>query len=103
MSADPHLNADIAWKREDARRVLDVLQREGLAVPGGDVCELTNGELKYNYDNWYCNPTRKEQFASYADRSVAYAVDYIERYPEPSGSIVMYVLVVSDVIYDQPR
>jgi hypothetical protein len=96
LDADPHLNADIAWSRQDALKVLEVLQKERLAVAGGDVCARKDGALTYTYDNWSCEPIKNERFEVYAPRSITQALDYIKRYPEREGAVVMYVITASD-------
>jgi hypothetical protein len=44
-----------AFSREDAINILAKFEEFQVSILGGDVCELIDGIIQYNYDNWYCD------------------------------------------------
>lgn len=69
-----------ALTREQALNALDQLENEGIGVLGGDVLELREGILKYNYDNWHCDPEENEADSAFTKRSISRAKTYITEY-----------------------
>lgn len=66
-----------------------------LEVPilGGDVCEIINGVLQYNYDNWYCDKLPNESNLDFVKRSIEKAREYIETYLIKRPNKIFFALV----------
>ncbi len=75
--------AGVAFTREDILEALACLKGSQVAVLGGDVLKIGNGNLRYTYDSWYANRGSEEDLTSYFERTIAEAERYIQRYPDP--------------------
>jgi hypothetical protein len=84
---------EIALKKNDAVKAIELLKGSDVAVLGGDVYELENdGYFRPTYDNWYCN---KCDYPSsvFAEKSQEKAMAFLKNYNETNLN-VRYVLVV---------
>jgi len=59
-----------------------------IPVLGGDVCEINDGEISYNYDNWYCEREIGESAVDFILRSNQKAREYIEAYSVKDDSVL---------------
>lgn len=82
-----------ALSKEQALDALDKFEAEKIAVLGGDVYELNDGEPESNYDNWYCDREPDEPLENYVDRSINKARTYISNYNSPNQKQEMFVFV----------
>jgi hypothetical protein len=87
---------DVAWTKEDARRVLDSIRGSNIAVLGGDVFKEHSDGLEPAYDNWHCDRVQGESLTDYATRSLEHAWSYVERYPPEPTHNEYFRLVLSD-------
>ena len=92
--------ANVAWPRNAALSLLQVLYGRTIAVLGGDVLRLAAGQPYHTYDNWHTDPHPSEDFAQYAARSQEAAAAYIQAYRE-NGSQHLYLLVLADRLPSQ--
>jgi Immunity protein 40 len=84
-----------AWPRAAVLEILPYLRKRSIAVLGGDVVRLSEGEGSYTHDNWHTEPAHGEAFADYARRSIEATEQYITRYSEP-GPGHYYILLLAD-------
>jgi hypothetical protein len=66
-----------------------------LQVPilGGDVCELIDGIVQYNYDNWHCEQLQGESKSAFIARSIEKAKRYIENYETEDPDKIFFAFV----------
>lgn len=64
-----------------------------VSVLGGDVCEIKDGLISYNYDNWYCEKEMGESDIDFVLRSNDKAREYIDAYNIKDDS-VMFTFVL---------
>jgi hypothetical protein len=69
---------ELAWRPEDAARVLEVLRPTEIAVLGGDVYVKHSGRFESSHENWYAERAPKEMPSAFAARSQAIAREYLE-------------------------
>ncbi len=69
-----------ALQRSEALKALTRFTELQVPILGGDVCELIDGIIQYNYDNWYCDQIQVESKPEFVLRSIAKAKQYIENY-----------------------
>ena len=71
------------WDRALLLDFLNDPSCKDFVILGGDVVELTDGQMRYTYDNWALEERKiDEPFPSYCERSRAVARAYISRYPD---------------------
>jgi hypothetical protein len=71
--------------REEALQAVCEIEALGIAVLGGDVYQLVEGEAKQNYDSWYCDQTSDESEFVFFKRSTDMAKAYILSYSMPKA------------------
>lgn len=70
------------------------LEKMGIPVLGGDVCEKDpSGRILPNYDNWYCEPLPDESKEDFVHRSIQKTREYIENYPAYEPGRIFFNLV----------
>ncbi|MEO6907431.1 MAG: Imm40 family immunity protein [Abditibacteriaceae bacterium] len=69
-----------ALKRNDALKLISLLEEIPTAILGGDVYFLKEGQLEVSYDNWYCNKLPDENYLNYVNRTHIIARNYIKNY-----------------------
>jgi hypothetical protein len=88
------VGGEIALKKTDAIRALELLKNTDIGVLGGDVYELEDdGYFQPTYDNWYCSKNADDG-KSFAQKSRKVAIDYIRNYKEISNINIRYVIVL---------
>ena len=84
---------ELAWPRNEALEVAECLRSHDLAVLGGDVLEIKDGEPRHTYDNWYARERPVDMgWDEFVQATYDRTVDYISRYNE-TGRRIVYVLV----------
>jgi hypothetical protein len=91
--------AGFAFTRKDILDALESLKGSQVAVLGGDVLEIANGELRYlgTGDNWYADKRPREDLMDYIQRSIVEAERYIRTYPDPEDGTILYSPVISEL------
>ena len=89
-----------AWKPADALKLIDILSSADVAVLGGDVYAIDNGEIERTYENWYCDAKAGESSDDFVQRSCAEATQYISQlqYSKMANSLV--TLVISESLME---
>ncbi|MEP3244603.1 MAG: Imm40 family immunity protein [Sneathiella sp.] len=84
---------EVALKKPDAIKALDLLKNTDIGILGGDVYELEgDGYFQPAYDNWYCDKNSDEQ-AIFAKKSRKMAIEYLLNYEEKPDADIWYVIV----------
>lgn len=82
-----------ALEKSEALDALDKFAELQVPVLGGDVCELIDGVIQYNYDNWYCEQIQGEPRLDFTIRSIQKAKDYIESYNSKELDKIFFAFV----------
>ncbi len=69
-----------ALPQQEALQALSQFVELQIPILGGDVCEIVNGTIQYNYDNWYCDRLPTESHLDFVSKSIGKAREYIEHY-----------------------
>lgn len=88
---------DWALNKAQALRALNQFLQLQIPVLGGDVCELRDGRILPNYDNWYCDPLAEEMRTQFLIRSISKARDYIESYKTTSDPERIFFTLTPDI------
>ncbi|EKB58648.1 Imm40 family immunity protein [Bergeyella zoohelcum] len=83
---------NIAFNIQDIKKVLNILKRLNIAVKGGDIWIMRNGELHLTYDNWFCDQLENEMYLMYVERSIEKTQTYIDNYPLDDHAYVEIVI-----------
>lgn len=86
---------EVALERSECLNAVDMLQRAGTPILGGDVYFRSEGGIEPAYANWYSEPMPGEDRASFGTRSYLEAKSYIEKFPSSSRQPV-FVLVTDE-------
>jgi hypothetical protein len=73
------------------------LKGSQVAVLGGGVLEIVNGNPRYTGDSWYANRESGEGLMDYLKRSIVEAERYVRRFPDPENGTILYRLTVSEL------
>ncbi|MFZ5354905.1 MAG: Imm40 family immunity protein [Bacillota bacterium] len=82
--------SEIAWKSQDALRVIDYLTKIGYVILGGDVYTYNDNEIESTYDSWYSNKSISE---SIVQESKKKAFEYITEYNKNNGDNYLYSII----------
>jgi hypothetical protein len=82
-----------ALKKSEAVNALTKFAELQVPILGGDVCELIDGVIQYNYDNWYCQQMQGEAKADFIVRSIEKANQYIENYRTKEPDKIFFAFV----------
>lgn len=91
--------AGVAFTRKDLLCALQALKGSQVAVLGGHVMEIVNGEIQHQhtYDNWHADKRPGEDLMEYVERSIAEAERYIRSYPDPEDRTILYSPTISEL------
>jgi len=90
---------DLAWSKEDAKRLINEIMKDKIGILGGDVYKLTPKRLEPLSDNWVCEPMETESEEEYHSRSKFESLKYIENYPiEPDEKIIFSITFTEKII-----
>lgn len=84
---------DVAWPRTIALSIVNILQRNNIAILGGDVLVKEKEQLKHTYDNWYSNRKTREPWIDFVVRSHDETVKYLRKYNDPENGTYAYTIV----------
>ena len=83
-----------AFSQKESLLILDKFVELQIPVLGGDVCDLVNEAIRFNYDNWYCNKLSNEPHLDFVKRSINKAREYIEQYSVKKSDKIFFVFVL---------
>ena len=81
----------VAWPREAALHILELLRGRAIAVRGGIVVQVEGGRASRTFERWDTDPEAGESFAAYAARSQSLARTRVLRHPtdDPAHRFVL--------------
>ncbi len=82
-----------ALRKNDALKVLQKFEEMQVAILGGDVCELKDGIIQYNYDSWHCDRLKEESDHDFVMRSIQDTKRYIEVYTVTNDDKIFFAFV----------
>jgi len=85
IDLDSHLGVkDMAWKYQDALKVIHFCKDNNLFIYGGDVLSINkDGCIDFTYDNWSTDNIKDESSVKAAD----FSLNYINCYPKKEDFI----------------
>jgi hypothetical protein len=98
ISLEKYGMRDLAWKREEAEKLISLLIFEDIGILGGDVYRLDSFRLIPTYDNWSCEPKEGELKNNFFSRSKKVALDYIKHYPIELCEKIIFSLVFTEIL-----
>ena len=70
-----------ALTKDQALMALDIFKEQGVAIIGGDIFTICNGQPKHTYDSWFCEEKKDEETNSeFISRCFTYTRNYIMNY-----------------------
>jgi len=82
-----------ALPEQQAMIALSHLEELHVAVLGGDVYQMDNGQLRPVSDNWYCDRMPGEPEQEFVGRSIRKARDYISGYCGRTTAVPLFAIV----------
>ncbi|HYD34969.1 MAG TPA: Imm40 family immunity protein [Vitreimonas sp.] len=82
-----------ALTKEQALLAAEQLMNLKISILGGDVYELSDGEIIPTYDNWYTQRLINENKEEYLLRTISETRKYIANYKSASDKQIYFVLV----------
>src|SRR5688572_4692784 len=82
-----------ALSYEEVLNALNQLLVLQIPILGGYVCELIDGVIQHNCDNWHCDKLPDELNVDFVNRSNKKAKEYIENYMSKNNNKIFFVLV----------
>jgi len=81
----------VAWPRDAALHILDLLQDRAIAVRSGLVVQVEGGRASRTFDRWQTDPEAGEAFPAFAARSQMRARSCVLRHPadDPTHRFVL--------------
>jgi hypothetical protein len=90
QSLEPIGIFEMAWKSQDALKVIDILTSKGYAILGGDVYKYDENRIESTYDSWYINKAVGESFI---EESRIKSREYIKEYSKNNGDRYLYSII----------
>jgi hypothetical protein len=90
LSLEPIGIFEMAWKSQDALKVIDFLTSKGYAILGGDVYKQDENGIESTYDSWYINKTVSKSFI---EESRVKSHEYIKEYSKNNGDCYLYSII----------
>ncbi|MBX9838779.1 MAG: hypothetical protein K2X69_10770 [Silvanigrellaceae bacterium] len=87
---------DLAWTKEDAKKIINDIMEDEIGILGGDVYELTEDYLAPVYDNWLCKKNKNESLNDYYLKSKVESLNYIENYQVSYKKTVVFAIVFTE-------
>jgi hypothetical protein len=88
---------DLAWNKEDAKNLIQLIKDDNIGILGGDVYKLKSNHLESLGDNWYCETKKIESKEEYNTRSKAESLSYIEKYPIQEENIIFSITFTEEL------
>ena len=87
---------DLAWSKEDAKKLLNEIMKDKIGILGGDVYRLTPTRLEPLPDSWSCEPMENEPEEHYYFRSKSESLKYIENYPVEIRERIVFSIIFTE-------
>lgn len=81
---------EYAWKSDDIKKIIEILDEKRIPILGGDVYKVENGKACQTYDSWYINISNEWDFYS---KSYEKAMSYILNYEKKNKGKFIYSIV----------
>jgi Immunity protein 40 len=92
-----HLRPDnIAWKKEPAIEVIEILADHGYAILGGDVLDQSEGKLGYSGDYWDLLDDDVVLWEEYVGHTEQRSIDFIEDVARRKGGSLFFTVFFID-------
>jgi hypothetical protein len=98
ISLDEYGINDLAWSKENAKKLINTIMKDKIGILGGDVYKLTLKSLESLSDNWSCEPMEDESEEEYYSRSKSESLKYIENYPVEPGKNIIFSITFTEKI-----
>jgi hypothetical protein len=82
----------LAWKRDAVIRVIATLAEHAYAVLGGDVLELSEGQLAYSGDYWDLLDEDVVLWDEYVEYAKERSIDFVEDIARVKGESFLYAI-----------
>jgi hypothetical protein len=89
---------DLAWSKEDAQNLINLLMTEKIGILGGDVYQLTSYSFRPLGDNWSCEYNYNELIDDYYLRSKIESLKYINNYPVSDEEGIIFSITFTEQI-----
>lgn len=89
---------DLAWKKEDAKSLLQSIRDDKIGVLGGEVFKMSSNQLIPLYDNWACEPQNSETDDEFYIRSKSESLKYIKNYPCDGMNDILFSITFTEKI-----
>lgn len=90
-----------AFSKDDALNILNRFEELHVSILGGDVYELINNNIQFNYDNWYSNSLPNETDIEFSERSLKKAREYIINYRVDEQNKIFFSFIISELKNDE--
>jgi hypothetical protein len=87
---------ELAWEKEDAKYLINLIMDDKIGILGGDVYRLISNHLEPLYDNWACEPIKSETEKEYYRRSKIESLNYIKNYFVPPGENIIFSITFTE-------
>lgn len=98
ISLEMHGLNDLAWNKEDAKKLINEIMKDSVGILGGDVYRLTSIDIEALSENWFCEPAEKESEEEYYLRSKLESLDYIENYSAQFDEKIIFSITFTETI-----
>ncbi len=98
VSLKEYVINDLAWKREDAKSLIQEIITDKIGILGGDIYKLSHNRLKPLSDNWTCEPNETESEEECYFRSKSESLKYIEEYPVEQEENILFSITLTEKI-----
>lgn len=89
---------DLAWKKEDAKILINSLINDDIGILGGDVYRIEADKFIPLSDSWWFEPIDGEEKEDFFTRSKLKSIDYIDKYPSNPEEGIIFSLVFTENI-----
>lgn len=89
---------DLAWSKQDALELIDLLLNDEIGILGGDVFIIEAESLTPAYANWYSTPGREETLSEFYLRSKKESKAYIDSYPLNHHKSMVFTMTFTETV-----
>jgi len=87
-----------AWSRDDAAKVVKLLNTQSVAVLGGDIYLKTGAGFEPTYENWFCASRAEETPRAFASRSHEESAAYLAGLHTSTAGETWVTLVLTEAL-----